>query len=54
MRINRPRRQKGPNRARKDSYSSLVLGNWFAKVFFDAENATQQKRPEATFVPFAI
>ena len=48
------RRQKGPNRARKDSYSSLVLGNWFAKVFFDAENATQQKRPEATFVPFAI
>ena len=48
------RRQKGPNRARKDSYSALVLGNWFAKVFFDSENATSERRVESTFVPFAI
>jgi len=48
------RRQKGPNRARKDSYSALVLGNWFAKVFFDSENATAERRVENTFVPFAI
>ena len=48
------RRQKGPHRARKDSYSALVLGNWFAKVFFDSENATAEKQVESTFVPFAI
>ena len=48
------RRQKGPNRARKDSYSALVLGNWFAKEFFDSENATEEKRVENTFIPFAI
>jgi hypothetical protein len=48
------RRQKGPNRARKDSYSALVLGNWFAKVFFDSENATAERKVESTFVPFAI
>jgi hypothetical protein len=48
------RRQKGPHRARKDSYSALVLGNWFAKVYFDAENAAPEKIAESTFVPFAI
>ena len=48
------RRQKGPHRARKDSYSALVLGNWFAKVFFDAEEATPEKQVESTFIPFTI
>ena len=48
------RRQKGPHRARKDSYSALVLGNWFAKVFFDAEGATAEKGVESTFIPFTI
>ena len=48
------RRQKGPHRARKDSYSALVLGNWFAKVFFDAEMAAPEKKIENTFVPFTI
>ena len=48
------RRQKGPNRARKDSYSALVLGNCFAKVFFDSENATAERKVDNTFVPFAI
>jgi hypothetical protein len=48
------KRQKGPNRARKDSYSALVLGNWFAKVFFDAENVQAEKKEFNTFIPFAI
>jgi hypothetical protein len=48
------KRQKGPHRARKDSYSALVLGNWFAKVYFDAENASPEKSAESTFVPFTI
>jgi len=48
------KRQKGPHRARKDSYSALVLGNWFAKVYFDAENASPEKSVESTFVPFTI
>ena len=48
------RRQKGPNRARKDSYSALILGNWFAKVYFDSLNVTPEKKPTATFIPFTI
>ena len=48
------KRQKGPHRARKDSYSALVLGNWFAKVFFDAEEAVPEKQVESTFIPFTI
>ena len=48
------RRQKGPQRARKDSYSALVLGNWFAKVYFDSENASPEKKAQSTFIPFAI
>lgn len=48
------KRQTGPNRGRKDSYSALVLGNWFAKVYFDSENVTEKPQPSATFVPFAI
>lgn len=48
------RRQTGPNRARKDSYSALILGNWFAKVYFDAMNATPEKKVVSTFIPFTI
>ena len=48
------RRQKGPHRARKDSYSALVLGNWFAKVYFDAKNGSPEKSVESTFIPFTI
>jgi len=29
------RRQTGPNKARKDSYSALVLGNWMVKLHYD-------------------
>jgi hypothetical protein len=48
------RRQKGPNRARKDSYSALILGNWFAKVYFDSLHVKPEKKPTSTFIPFTI
>ncbi|MDB4314537.1 hypothetical protein N9955_00760 [bacterium] len=47
------RRATGPNRARKDSYSALVLGNWFMRVFFDANNVTAAPKPAGTFTPRA-
>jgi hypothetical protein len=43
--------QRGNNRARKDLYSALVLGNWGKKIYFD-----MLKMPEedsyGTFEPF--
>lgn len=48
------RKQTGPNRARKDSYSALVLGNWFNKIFFDMGEATPEKPPVSSFIPFAL
>lgn len=32
------RRSNSPDKARKDNYSSLVLGNWMAKIYFDAND----------------
>jgi hypothetical protein len=29
------KKQKGANRARKDSYSALVLGNWMMHMYYD-------------------
>jgi hypothetical protein len=29
------KRQTGPDKARKDSYTALVLGNWMVKVYYD-------------------
>jgi hypothetical protein len=48
------KRQKGPNRARKDSYSALVLGNWFSKILFDSGNVKEEKKEFNTFIPFSI
>ena len=48
------RRQTGPNRARKDSYSALILGNWFAKIYFDSKHAKISKKTQNTFIPFTI
>jgi hypothetical protein len=48
------RKQRGPNRPRKDLYSSLVLLNWWAKVYFDSLEVKEEKRVVSTFVPFAI
>lgn len=48
------KRQKGPNRARKDSYSALVLGNWFVKILYDAGSVQEEKREFNTFMPFSF
>ena len=48
------RRSTGPNRARKDSYSALLLGNWFAKIYFDSRHIKKSKKPEGSFIPFTI
>jgi hypothetical protein len=47
------KKQKGPNRPRKDSYSALVLGNWAFKIFSDMEKY-DGVRASNTFVPFMI
>ena len=39
--------QKGPDRARKDSYSALILANWMMNVYYD-----MMKMPEE--VPFSF
>ena len=47
------RKQKGSDKARKDSYSALVLGNWMMNVYYDMqshEGATGQE----TFTPMFI
>jgi hypothetical protein len=48
------RRQTGPNRARKDSYSALLLGNWFGKIYFDSKHAKAENKPQGGFIPFTI
>ena len=32
------KRQTGPDKARKDSYSALVLGTWMIKLYYDMKN----------------
>ena len=32
------KRQSGPDKARKDSYSALVLGTWMIKLYYDMKN----------------
>jgi hypothetical protein len=44
------RRQTGPDKARKDSYSALILANWMAKVYLDAQECKGEDVIE-TFVP---
>ena len=47
------RRQTGPDKARKDSYSALVLANWMAKIHFDAQSQQVEDVVE-TFEPTFI
>tara|TARA_A100001201_G_C4091923_1_gene202418 strand:+ start:755 stop:2623 length:1869 start_codon:yes stop_codon:yes gene_type:complete len=47
------RRQNSPDKARKDSYSALVLGNWMGKVYFDAQAKKVEDITE-TFEPTFI
>lgn len=44
--------QKGPDRARKDSYSSLLLANWMMNVYYDMMEAPEE--PKHTFMPMFI
>ena len=44
------RRQSGPGKARKDSYSAFVLGNWMIKTYYDFTNVEAQA-VDSTFVP---
>jgi hypothetical protein len=45
-------RETTENRARKDNYTALLLGNWATKIYFDMQNA--QVEEQETFVPTMI
>tara|TARA_R100000808_G_C2153429_1_gene163605 strand:- start:25 stop:1890 length:1866 start_codon:yes stop_codon:yes gene_type:complete len=47
------RKQKGADKARKDSYSALVLGNWAMNVFYDMES-DDVGNVQTTFTPMFI
>lgn len=47
------KRNTSANRARKDNYTSLLLGCWGVKCYFDIINVTTQKAT-ATFTPIII
>lgn len=46
------KRQTGPEKTRKDSYSALVLGNWMIKIYYDMIDSKQEF--ETTFTPIFI
>jgi hypothetical protein len=47
------KKQRGADKARKDSYSTLVLGNWMMQTYFDMINL-QEQNIQATFIPMFI
>jgi hypothetical protein len=47
------RRQTGPEKARKDSYSALVLGNWMIKIYYDMQHM-EQENIQASFTPMFV
>ena len=47
------KRQTGPDKARKDSYSALVLGNWMVKVYYDMMDAPKDNIV-TTFTPMFV
>ena len=46
-------RPAGADKARKDSYSALVLGNWAMNVFYDM-NSEDIGNVQSTFTPMFI
>jgi len=48
------KRQNGPNKPRKDSYSALVLGNWMVQIYYDMMSAEVKKPPYGGFTPMFI
>jgi intein/homing endonuclease len=47
------KKQRNADKARKDSYSALVLGNWMMNVYYDMMNAAPDN-VQATFSPMFI
>ena len=47
------RKQKGADKARKDSYSALVLGNWMMNIYYDMQDFNQNNN-QPTFTPMFI
>ena len=47
------RKQSGADKARKDSYSALVLGNWFMNVYYDM-NSDNITDVQTSFTPMFI
>jgi hypothetical protein len=47
------KRQTGPDKARKDSYSALVLGNWMIKIYYDMLDVNTENI-QTTFTPMFI
>ena len=47
------KRQTGPDKARKDSYSALVLGAWMIKIYYDMQNV-KAADVHQTFTPVFI
>jgi hypothetical protein len=50
---NNLKRQTGPGKTRKDSYSALVLGNWMIKTYYDF-TMSKSDPTAATFTPMMI
>lgn len=48
------KRQTGPTKARKDSYSALVLGNWMVKIYYDANDNGMNDYDDDNFMPTFI
>ena len=46
------KRQTGPEKARKDSYSALILGNWMIKIYYDMMEV--KDTTVSTFTPMFI
>lgn len=47
------KKQRNADKARKDSYSALVLGNWMMNIYFDMMSAPVENA-QATFTPMFI
>ena len=47
------KKQRGANKARKDSYSALVLGNWAMNLYYDMMDAPTQD-VQFTFTPMFV
>ena len=48
------RRNTSPNRARKDNYTALLLGNWGVKCYYDLLSAKSEEEGMHTFLPRMI